>query len=1590
MPHIVSLLFRSLTSRPEPAVNAAHVALRDILSLSAKNKDSDSPHRLPKNLLQMCIRPVLLNLRDYTKLSIPLLRGLSRLLSLLSSWFSKTLGEKLLEHLQRWTDPEKIISLSIWKRGEEPLVAAAIIELFELLPDDSSHFVEMLVKTTLKLENTLPRYKTCLIESPFRLPLAKYLNKHEEVTAEFFINDHRLKNPIYSDLLQDIIKRPESNALRKKLSNKQWSTAMLNVCFERSLAIIRAERGNSSTQHSLNSPRNAADILSMHGINIDLTGQGQKSAALRQVLEGMQEKLQSATKDETKVKERMEKLRRSEATAGPEKIEKIKKSMNNAQKQLDKAQHMLTVVRKELEVAQKEYSIELAKTNRDAEKSDARQNPRSMTFDALELQHQGFCLVETLIENDIQYISEHTDVVRAFRWLWRSKGRHFRLFHEDSMPPRFNGESRVLARFLVNFAKTSNDVDILFDLLRIFLQPTSSDFSFVQIFLKDTVCNSLTIDQKKRVMQRFFPVIASDGIEELKVLSIQLLILPMLKNDFESSLKSKPKKSDGIKTDSNLDDIQLSENEPISNSNAMELTSEQKEMNSSLGCSNILDSELTNTFIAEVLLQGGKSRTYGSRLSIELLKLSSLLLEFMGNKMTNHRQDLIKFTWSLLKSDDIKTKQWACISVCHYISVFPTPSKNVLQIYAILLRSHHQEAKDLACMAMNLLIPVLSQRLSPQDYAEVVQYTLKILYEEGNSLSTLSHIWRTVVRHEGMFYNYRNKIVPHLIVSLNKLGLPMNSSFESRKLAISMVELLLRWENCSSSRSIRNHSNPYKHDEIQRDTDIFIGFASPESSPTKKIKRLPKLQTDDMKSISSSSFIGKSELETVLNFLVRLTLLIAATDKAEQKSVAKDAHLLLQRILAKWEGVEIRIAYFDKVESMCLDERKDSVLLSKKDTTSRDEEQKNNKNDVGSNRSPDKAQASSRKVNNSKLISNTLLSACVEIFSNILQFAPQNQFLHISEKKICHILLTCFDHSREKSQIVLREKLKNFLSLLFRGQEVNNIIQETCKSYLESSLMNVLDLSSKKSEGIIEDVSQYDAALFFLQTVEDISSTRSNFPELLVEPLIVVAEKLSKIVMSTSSSKRNTTNSTTPSVSPFVAVFDEAYSTKIAKGSDGIIGRKKDKDKDIATKTLETSIEMNCLICCLRLIGKSSVPYYFTKKREKLINILYEILDLNSNIKLLLAVTVQIGTWLSMEKNTGPLTSKEKNNFVAKLTALEGHGLPEVESQPLFHAVSLIVLNVHQKDNMNVSKSIEDNDAYKEGSFLNRSLIGCLLVTNQRLRELVVNYFVSSLCGDIISGSTVVDYGLGKRFSIIKTKTAISDLRPIDILDKLFRSPFDNLGGRLWTFVFVDILLAVSNRSGGIKLSASNRDYYPISKSRKNEVGFDNKQQEKSAYTSASLANISQGDVRFEPVIEKYKKFLKVMSDERSDSSQSHGQCIRAVRTLASCDAELCQNLLEALMSKAWVSSFDNKERLSIIPWMEKLLTHPMHVKFLKKPTTMITSTYPLTRNTRHRDVNSIQMMLRAIRKMNPTPMFSIDAMLFLAKNYNCWHEIRT
>lgn len=119
----------------------------------------------------------------------------------------------------------------VFKPGDEPLkIAAATMDIFSLLPQ-ASNFVEALVRRTLDLESVMFKYKSSLSTSPFRKPLAKYLNRYFQGAVGFFLEEHRLCNPVYSNLFQDMLKRDDTAMLRNHLSAN--SAMLLNVCFDR-------------------------------------------------------------------------------------------------------------------------------------------------------------------------------------------------------------------------------------------------------------------------------------------------------------------------------------------------------------------------------------------------------------------------------------------------------------------------------------------------------------------------------------------------------------------------------------------------------------------------------------------------------------------------------------------------------------------------------------------------------------------------------------------------------------------------------------------------------------------------------------------------------------------------------------------------------------------------------------------------------------------------------------------------------------------------------------------------------------------------------------------------------------------------------------------------------------------------------------------------------------------------------------------------------------------------------------------------------------------------------------------------------------
>ncbi|KAL3477677.1 hypothetical protein BJX99DRAFT_257277 [Aspergillus californicus] len=198
---IISVFFKSLYVRSPDVIDAANAGLRDVLSQTNK---------LPKDLLQNGLRPILMNLQDPKRLSVAGLDGLARLLTLLTNYFKVEIGARLLDHMKVIADEGTLqrVSFSLVEQNPQMKIVAAIFNIFHLLPPAATSFMEHLVNKVLDLEDKLRRTSS----SPFRKPMVKYLNRYPKESLSFAFA--RFQDERFGRFFGQVLADPESEALR--------------------------------------------------------------------------------------------------------------------------------------------------------------------------------------------------------------------------------------------------------------------------------------------------------------------------------------------------------------------------------------------------------------------------------------------------------------------------------------------------------------------------------------------------------------------------------------------------------------------------------------------------------------------------------------------------------------------------------------------------------------------------------------------------------------------------------------------------------------------------------------------------------------------------------------------------------------------------------------------------------------------------------------------------------------------------------------------------------------------------------------------------------------------------------------------------------------------------------------------------------------------------------------------------------------------------------------------------------------------------------------------------------------------------------
>ncbi|MCJ1286042.1 hypothetical protein MMC26_005384 [Xylographa opegraphella] len=198
---IISVFFKSLYFKSPEVIDAANAGLKGVLSQTNK---------LPKDLLQNGLRPILMNLQDPRKLNVGGLDGLARLLKLLTNYFRVEIGDKLISHMETISDGNVLqkTSFSMIEQNPQMKIVTATLNIFHLLPASAITMMPKLIVRVLDLEEKLRRTQY----SPFREPLLKYLTRYPKETWEAFAP--KLVDIKYGKFFAQLLTNPASGPIR--------------------------------------------------------------------------------------------------------------------------------------------------------------------------------------------------------------------------------------------------------------------------------------------------------------------------------------------------------------------------------------------------------------------------------------------------------------------------------------------------------------------------------------------------------------------------------------------------------------------------------------------------------------------------------------------------------------------------------------------------------------------------------------------------------------------------------------------------------------------------------------------------------------------------------------------------------------------------------------------------------------------------------------------------------------------------------------------------------------------------------------------------------------------------------------------------------------------------------------------------------------------------------------------------------------------------------------------------------------------------------------------------------------------------------
>eukprot|EP01135_Chromosphaera_perkinsii_P011002 Nk52_evm36s2309 gene=Nk52_evmTU36s2309 len=187
----IKLYFKYLPHKSDIIVEASKQALDLVVA----------EQKLPKNLVHMYLRPLIANLSDRRNLTTPSLKGLERVIKLLTHCFNAAMGDKLLEILKGMIEAGTPLAKADFE------VACGVLNIFHVLPEAAEAFLEPLLEVVLQLE----KLNGLQLDNPFRQAFARFANRFPKEYVGYSIN--KIENTEQFFIFLDILEKDTSACL---------------------------------------------------------------------------------------------------------------------------------------------------------------------------------------------------------------------------------------------------------------------------------------------------------------------------------------------------------------------------------------------------------------------------------------------------------------------------------------------------------------------------------------------------------------------------------------------------------------------------------------------------------------------------------------------------------------------------------------------------------------------------------------------------------------------------------------------------------------------------------------------------------------------------------------------------------------------------------------------------------------------------------------------------------------------------------------------------------------------------------------------------------------------------------------------------------------------------------------------------------------------------------------------------------------------------------------------------------------------------------------------------------------------------------